>query len=832
MRYFCWLFILFGISVQAQQNELISLQTYLASTENQFEIYFSFVDDEVEGLYLPNRKFDDINQQIKHIENYSYFEVSQVSQRIFTLVAKEELTHVYLELRDFSTNQAINNFTVSLKNLTFKSNSSHLIKLKFPLSYNHSNLIIDADNYQVKRERISNLISEENNLLFLDLKVEKLDYVLISDYIAPGISKLDNGNEQIKVSKFKSFPGLVEADVLQNIQILPGITSVEESLSYLNIRGGTHDQNLFLWDGIKMYQTAHFFGMISAFSPYMIESTEISKNATDARYFDGVSGMVNMKTDHKIASESSTEIGFNLINADIFTNQPINATSSIQLSARHSLNFALNTPTYNSFFDKVFQNSAVQNEETNDNSNQNFNFFDTAVRYLNQVTEKDRLRLNFVYHQNNFELSNQTHSTNNSTSVLGSELNQNNWSGGFNWQRKWNEKNQSTIQFGISEYRLEGFNASFLNEQSLFQVNKVQDWNFNFHHLQQWNKQLSISYGIQLNETGVTNAATFDNPFFLREEQKSILVTGAYGGLEFFSKDEQSKLYLGGRLNHFSQFNSVSFEPRIYFRQQFLDHFTLEFSAEQKSQVTTQLVDLQTDFLGVENRRWVVASPNERPILQSQQFELAIQYFKNNWLVHLAGYVKSVEGIGTQSQGFVNQFQFVNEFGEYNVYGFDFLLNKQMNTTSAWLSYSFMDNNYKFLDLEPQRFSNNTHISHSISLGVQQELGDFQIATGASWHAGVPFTGLSNQDNSSALAFAHPNQLQLPNYFRLDASFNYNVQLTQKAKLKTGVSFWNITDRKNVYNSFFRMNQENDNPEEIQQIGLRFVPNFMMRLVF
>ncbi|MCH8535855.1 MAG: TonB-dependent receptor plug domain-containing protein [Flavobacteriaceae bacterium] len=833
MRHFCWLFILFCITAKAQQNQLVSLHNYISLTENEFDVFFSFADDEVAPLQIPNRNFSALDQQLKHIQNYSYFEISQVSDQIYTLVAKDDLIETSIEVRDFFTDQPISSYTIGIKNLIFKSDTSPTIQLKYPASFENLNMIIDAENHQVLRQNLSSLQQQKNNVIYLDLRAEDLESILISNYIASGINKLKNGNKRIEVNKFKSFPGLVEPDILQNIQILPGVNSVEESLSYLNIRGGTHDQNLFLWDGIKMYQTAHFFGMISAFSPYMIESTEVSKNATNARYFDGVSGMIKMQTSQQIASESRTEIGFNLINADVFTDQPINSTSSIQFSARHSLNFALNTPTYTSFFDKVFQNTEIQNNlDNNANEAQNFNFFDTSIRYLNQITEKDRIRLNFVFHQNNFDLSLHDSSAS-EASVLGSELNQSNWSGGLNWERKWNDLHVSTIQFGISEYSLDGLNASFINQQSLFQINKVQDWNFNWHHTQKWSKQLLFSYGVQFNETGVTNTEEYENPFFFREVKQSILVSGAYGGIEFQSKDEMSKLYLGGRLNHFSQFNTLNFEPRFYFRQKFLNHFTIEVSTEQKSQVTTQLVDLQTDFLGVENRRWVVASPNERPILKAQQVELELQYFKNNWLLSLAGYVKSVEGIGTQSQGFVNQFQFLNDFGEYNVVGLDFLVNKQMNQTSTWFSYSFMDNKYRFENLTPSEFPNNTNLAHIFNFGIQHKIGDFDFSTGASWHSGVPYTGLQNSGvGNSELAFASPNQFTLPNYFRLDASVNYHIQLSEKVKLKSGISFWNITDRKNVYKSFFEANQEADGVQNIQQLGLGFTPNFLVRLIF
>ena len=41
-------------------------------------------------------------------------------------------------------------------------------------------------------------------------------------------------------------PGQVEADVLQSIQFLPGVSSPNGELSQLYIRGGALDQNLIL----------------------------------------------------------------------------------------------------------------------------------------------------------------------------------------------------------------------------------------------------------------------------------------------------------------------------------------------------------------------------------------------------------------------------------------------------------------------------------------------------------------------------------------------------------------------------------------------------------
>jgi len=98
--------------------------------------------------------------------------------------------------------------------------------------------------------------------------IQKLEEVVITNYLTSGISKNIDNTITIKPEKFGILPGLIEPDVLQTIQALPGILSADETVSNINVRGGTHDQNLILWNGIKMYQSGHFFGLISAFNPY------------------------------------------------------------------------------------------------------------------------------------------------------------------------------------------------------------------------------------------------------------------------------------------------------------------------------------------------------------------------------------------------------------------------------------------------------------------------------------------------------------------------------------------------------------------------------------
>ena len=98
-----------------------------------------------------------------------------------------------------------------------------------------------------------------------------------------------------------------------------------------------------------MYQSGHFFGLISAFNPYLTEQVTIIKDGTSAEYGDGVSGIISMQSKNTIEGNFFGGAGFNMISADLHGQVPISDKLAFQFSARRSITDLINTPTYNQF---------------------------------------------------------------------------------------------------------------------------------------------------------------------------------------------------------------------------------------------------------------------------------------------------------------------------------------------------------------------------------------------------------------------------------------------------------------------------------------------------
>lgn len=217
--------------------------------------------------------------------------------------------------------------------------------------------------------------------------------------------KTTDGAVRFSPNSVAVLAGLPEPDILQNIQLLPGIESPSETATGLYIRGGSPDQNLILWDGIKMYNSNHFFGMLSAFNPYITNNIKIYRSGAKPEYGDRIAGIIDIKTDTEIPTKLQGGIGINMTHADAYLKIPLSNKLGILVSARRSLTDILETPTFNKFADKIFQNtsiSATHDEYTTDISEEKgrYYFTDFSFKIMSPISEKDYISISGIFTKN------------------------------------------------------------------------------------------------------------------------------------------------------------------------------------------------------------------------------------------------------------------------------------------------------------------------------------------------------------------------------------------------------------------------------------------------
>ena len=818
-------------TIIAQEEEgTTSLPRILVELQERFGVQFNYASALVDELQVPPPDTTlSLEQTIDHLKTQSNLDFVFVSDSIISIKKKRLMLCGYL--LDVQSNEALPYVTV--KNGTrgtitnpegyFEIEAAHATDVIQIRHIGHKTIQREAQFFNTAKCARIYLIPEH----------EQLEEVILYQYLIRGVDKLGNGSLQIDFNKFSILPGLIEEDVLQSVQALPGIQSIDETVSNINIRGGSNDQNLITWDGIKMYQSGHFFGLISMYNPHMTQKVELHKNGSGVSETDGVSGTIAMKTKDYINPEINGSIGVNLIDANGFVDAPLGQKASIQISARKAISNFIETPTYTKYFDRIAQDTEIEkNTATEKNSDIGFDFHDASFRLLFHPSDKDRLRVNFIYTANEVSF-NENALVSGEVKERQSTLNQLSIAGGIQYQRDWTETLDSELMVYETDYQLKAVNANILDNQRFLQKNKVSETGVKLKVGKKITPHLKWTNGYQLMETKVTNLDDVDDPEFKLLEAEVLRAHGIFSEIGFLSDDKATRLNLGMRFNHLDKFKKQIWEPRLSFNHGFGKGFTVEVLGEFKHQNTSQVINFQNDFLGVEKRRWQLSDNDSIPVITSKQISTGLSYNKNGWLANAVAFYKKVNGITTQSQSFQDRYEYVKTAGNYDAKGIDVLLRKQLKNASYWLSYATLKSDYHFKDLPETNFPSNFDITHAVTLGTNYTLNRFLVAAGLNWRTGKPYTRpvVANEVNDDAVNFGSANSSRHDDYLRLDVSAKYEFKWGKNTKTQIGVAAWNVLNRDNTINTFYRP-ETATNAKEYRQSSLGFTPNASIRLIF
>ena len=818
------LFIVHGQS----SGEKVPITEVLEQITKAHSITFNYESSLLKDVnVLPVSQDLSLSVKIKNLEKQTNLVFNKVSNLVYTISKAIRLCGY---IQGSESQQSLMGATITGKfsySVT-DENGYFVIELK---SQNEI-LTIRHIGFKTIERQVKYFNFEDCGTITMLVKQEGIAPVLIETYLVRGIDKRQDWTTSIDYKRFSLLPGLIESDVLQTVQALPSILSVDETVSNINIRGGSNDQNLILWDDIKMYQTGHFFGLISSFNPLMTQTATIVNNGSDASLTDGISGTIHMQTDKQIDSKFNGIFGVNFLNAELFSNIPIGNKSSLQVASRKSLDDFIRTPTYDVYFDRVTQDTEAENNVFNvTNSNQEFNFYDASLRWLYQPTDKDHIRLNFILVNNDLGF-NETADINGILRTRRSNISQNSLALGLNYVRQWNEDFTSIINVYNSEYELQALNADVLSNQLQLQKNIVSETSIkidNVYELSLWRFNL----GYQFTETEVINLNDIDLPRFVRRDEEILREHGAFGQAWYKNSNNDFSVRGGVRANYLTRFDKLIIEPRLSLRKSIGDYIEIEAQGEFKHQSTSQIVNFQNDFLGIEKRRWQLTDNDSIPIIQSKQASFGIMYKNNGWLLDAKGYYKTVAGITTQSQSFNTKYEFAKEKGSYNAYGFEFLCRKKFSNFNSWLSYSYMNNTYTFEALEDIEFPSNFDITHSITFGTTFSNESWNISGGINYRTGkptsIPLDG--NEILDEDVNFDKANNQKLLDYLRIDASAIYKFKISNTFRSEIGASIWNISNRENAINNYYRVNQ-NDILDRFSRFSLGLTPNFLVRVYF
>jgi len=847
------LFLFFACSLQAQvtkEYKEAPLQQVLNELSEFYNIIFSFSNEAVKNksitLLIDNTPIETI---LSSLSDLTRLDFKKISNRQIIVSIPDTKIEVCGYLFDEATNEPL-----SFASIVIESTKTGTIANDdgfFQLGEIDQNELIQIQyvGYKDKILRADSFKAPSCPRILLFAQSTSLEEVLIVEYITTGIDKNVDGSFTISNQELGILPGQSEPDILQSIQLIPGVNSPDETVSGIQIRGGSADQNLILWDDIKMYNTGHFFGMLSAFNPNVIKETKIFKSGADPKYGDRVSGVIDIASDKEVPKSFIGGAGINGTHADVFFKAPITKNLGLVMSGRRSYTDIFETPTYDAFSEKVFQNTKIVNnpnqlpsdeedeedEIEEDIGQNNFFFYDVTAKLIMDVTAHDKIMISSIYTTNDllFEISDEE-------DLITDDLEIKNEGASFSWVgTKRNDLHHSLKLFYSkydSDYLFTEIEELTIEEQSI-RKNTVKDVGLDMNVAYDINPKNSIVFGYQFSNNevfyAITEESEFENLINTSDVVKNI-AHSAYFNYKFSPKNK-SFINFGLRASNYSVVDDFYVEPRLHLEYPITDFLRLKATGELRYQPISQLVEFEDVQLRLENNLWIHAN-EEIPVLESIQWSGGLLFSKNDWNIELDGYFKNIDGLTSITNGVNNTLDIDLSTGKSAILGIDMLIRKKFKNFRTWLGYTFNDIKYTFPEIQSTSFSGNNDITHNFRVSNTLKVNNWEFSLGWLWRSGAPFTDadLVNEE----IEYGNVNEERLPQYHRLDVSSIYRFDFNKNSAWEgqIGVSLQNVYNRQAPISIRYQLD-ENPDTEEIEldilrQQSLGITPNLIFRMSF
>ena len=161
------------------------------------------------------------------------------------------------------------------------------------------------------------------------------------------ISFSQTGHERMEALKFELAPVLGSPDIIRTLQGLPGVAMGNEMSSGLYVRGGDGSDNLYLFDGAPVWQTAHMGGMFSVVNSDILDNVDVYKSGFPSRFGGKISSVEDISVKAGDFDQKHVNYSLGLTDGRVTLEGPFrNKKTSYLVSLRQNWMSLMTRPTF------------------------------------------------------------------------------------------------------------------------------------------------------------------------------------------------------------------------------------------------------------------------------------------------------------------------------------------------------------------------------------------------------------------------------------------------------------------------------------------------------
>lgn len=684
--------------------------------------------------------------------------------------------------------------------------------------------------------------------IFLKLDEDLLgSEIIVTDYLLTGIDEGEEyGSVNINFNQLSNTHTNIEQDILKTVQLIPGITSIDESATNIQIRGGTSDQNLILWEGATLYDPGHFFGMISAVNPFVVEEVKVFKGVFDPIYDNRVGGIIDMSLTDSVAQKFHGGIGTTFSEAHAFLEIPIVKNRlSILASGRNTLNKLWQTPTLSKYSVKVFQESKVSEIEESETT-QVLDFYDWNAKILFRPIDQILIKGGFFESSNQYNFDIPFFDDDfNSIDKVDFRSKAMNLSSEIEFSKKW----KTNLSYTQSEYRndyqfslIENETEGVIEFNHVF--NDIKDQTFSLSNQLKLDPNLSFGFGYDYNKKLVSFNIEYESEF---EENFNDFnfAKGHFHNLftSFQFQKEQFQLNGGLRLTYYKETEDLNYSPRINSQFALNKVLKFKFSAGILQQYISQLREFGDNELGIDNPVWVLNESESEDFQEAKKISGGLVFRKDGWLLDMEGYFNKTEGLNTINPLFGKGVEVPDfAFGSSTAKGVDFLIKKRWGGFHSWMNYALSKVEFNFPEITENSFPASNDLRHNLSFINSFNWKEWNFSVSYQYRTGLrlsePVEVMVEIDNDTGdtyyeILYEDLNAQKLNNYSRLDVGISYKKVFDSGMKTEFAFSLINLLNRENIFSRNYGLGDfnEDDVPElfSTDKFMLKRTPQVLIR---